>query len=102
MAPKGVAKAAANKQTAQAAVLAKAKEAEEAVVEKAKRAQEAKDKRFQQSNMLTQIKNKAANSDEDAKSFLGVYSGFGLGRFDAHKTEMLAKWEKDCFLFVCL
>ena len=100
MAPKGVAKAAANKQTAQAAVLAKAKEAEEAVVEKAQRAQEAKDKRFQQSNMLTQIKNKAANSDEDAKSFLGVYSG--LGRFDAHKTEMLAKWEKDCFLFVCL
>ena len=29
----------------------------------------------------------------DAVEFLAVYNG--LARFDTHKTEMLAKWDKD-------
>ena len=94
MAPKAAAKAAAA-QAAKEAMFAKARADEAAALRKATLAQEATTKRAQQSNMLTQLKNKAASNDPDAKSFLEVYNK--LGRFDAQKSDMLSKWDKERF-----
>ena len=93
MPPKGAATAAAKAAAKKAASVARVAKDEQLALRKAELAEESRVKRGQQSNMLTQIKGKAAGFDMEAKAFLEVYNS--LGRFDSQKSDMLAKWEKD-------